>query len=110
MRNNVYSDIFWYKDILLPVSGEKKKWKFSKFHVLNIYDKLWGNDITNSLIWIFIRTGQKMFSENMWNFKMSQLPYFLSDFHHFCTNLKGIFTLSFEIMVILDWISPLNNN
>ena len=68
-----------------------KKWKFSKFHVLNIYDKLWGNDITNSLIWIFIRTGQEMFSKNMWNFKMSQLPYFLSDFHNFCTNLKGNF-------------------
>ena len=82
MRNNVYSDIFWYKDMLLPVSG--KKWKFSKFHV---YDKLWGDDITNSLIWIFIRTGQEMFSEKIWNFKMSQLPYFLSDFHNFWTNL-----------------------
>ena len=78
MRNNVYSDIFWYKDMLLPVSGIFK---------YNIYDKLWGDDITNSLIWIFIRTGQEMFSEKMWNFKMSQLPYFLSDFHNFCTNL-----------------------
>ena len=57
----------------------------------NIYDKLWGDDITNSLIWIFIRTGQEMFSEKMWNFKMSQLPYFLSDFHNFCTNLWGNF-------------------
>ena len=57
----------------------------------NIYDKLWGDDITNPLIWIFIRTGQEMFSEKMWNFKMSQLPYFLSDFHHFCTNLWGNF-------------------
>ena len=27
----------------------------------------------------------------MWNFKMSQLPYFLSDFGHFCTNLQGNF-------------------
>ena len=53
--------------------------------------KLWGDDIINSLIWIFIRTGQEMFSEKMWNFKMSQLPYFLSDFHHFCTNLQGNF-------------------
>ena len=57
----------------------------------NIYDKLWGDDITNSLIWIFIRTGQEMFSEKIRNFKMSQLPYFLSDFHHFCTNLWGNF-------------------
>ena len=85
MRNNVYSDIFWYKDMLLPVSGKKNE-NFQNF-MYNIYDKLWGDDITNWLIWIFIRTGQEMFSEKMWNFKMSQLPYFLSDFHHFCTNL-----------------------
>ena len=85
MRNNVYSDIFWYKVMLLPVSGKKNE-NFQNF-MYNIYDKLWGDDITNSLIWIFIRTGQEMFSEKMWNFKMSQLPHFLSDFHHFCTNL-----------------------
>ena len=84
MRNNFYSDIFWYKDMLLPVSD--KKYNFQNF-MYDIYDKLWGDDITNSLIWIFIRTGQEMFSENMWNFKMSQLPYFLSDFHNFCTKL-----------------------
>ena len=70
MRNNVYSDIFWYKDMLLPVSGRKKNENFQNF-MYNIYDKLWGDDITNSLIWIFIRTGQEMFSEKMWNFKMS---------------------------------------
>ena len=85
MRNNVYSDIFWYNDMLLPVSGKKNE-HFQNF-MYNIYDKLWGDDITHSLIWIFIRTGQEMFSEKMWNFKMSQLPYFLSDFHNFCTNL-----------------------
>ena len=59
----------------------------------DIYDKLWGDDITNSLIWIFIRTGQEMFSENMWNFKMSQLPYFLSDFHNFLHQSVGKFLL-----------------
>ena len=64
----------------------EKNENFQNF-MYNIYDKLWGDDITNSLIWIFIRTGQEMFSEKMWNFKMSQLPYFLSDFHNFCTNL-----------------------
>ena len=85
MRNNVYSDIFWYKDMLLPVSGKKEE-NFQNF-MYNIYDKLWGDDITNSLIWIFIRTGQEMFSEKMWNSKISQLSYFLSNFHHFCTNL-----------------------
>ena len=39
---------------------------------------------------------------------MSQLPYFLSDFHNiFAPICREIFTLSFEIMVILDWTSPL---
>ena len=39
---------------------------------------------------------------------MSQLPYFLSDFHHVLHQSVGTnFTLSFEIMVILDWTSPL---
>ena len=79
MRNNVYSDIFWYGDMILPVCAKNQ--------IYNTYEKLWGHDIINSLIWIFIRTGQEMFSEKMWNFKMSQLPYFLSDFHHFWTNL-----------------------
>ena len=76
--------------MLLPVLYLEKNEKFQIF-MYNIYDKLWGDDITNSLIWIFIRTGQEMFSEQIWNFKMSQLPYFLSDFHHFCTNLWGNF-------------------
>ena len=65
---------------------EKKNENFQNF-MYNIYDKLWGDDITNSLIWIFIRTGQEMFSEKIWNFKLSQLPYLLSDFHNFWTNL-----------------------
>ena len=85
MRNNVYSVIFWYKDICFYPYLEKNA-KFQNF-MYNMYDKLWGDDITNSLIWIFIRTGQEMFSEKIWNFNMSQLPYFLSDFHNFCTNL-----------------------
>ena len=39
---------------------------------------------------------------------MSQLPYFLSIFIIFAPICREIFTLSFEIMVILDWTSPLN--
>ena len=45
----------------------EKNENFQNF-MYNIYDKLWGDDITNSLIWIFIRTGQELFSEKMWNF------------------------------------------
>ena len=84
MRNNVYSDRFWYGDMFLPAWAKNEK--FQNF-IYNIYEKLWGDDIINSLIWIFIRTGQEMFSEKMWNFKMSYLPYFSSNFHHFFTVL-----------------------
>ena len=52
MRNNVYSDIFWYGDTILPVWAKNQY--FSKFHY-NTYEKLWGHDIINSLILIFIR-------------------------------------------------------
>ena len=36
-----------------------------------IYGKQWGDDIINSLICIFISTGQEMFCENLQNFKVS---------------------------------------
>ena len=52
----------------------KKNENFQNF-MYNIYDKLWGDDITNSLIWTFTRTGQETPSEKMRNFKMSQLPH-----------------------------------
>ena len=91
MRNNVYSDIMLIQGYAITCIWEKKE-NFQNF-MYNMYDKLWGDDITNSLIWIFISTGQEMFSEKMWNFKMSQLAYFLSDFHNFCTNLWGNFLL-----------------
>ena len=71
--------------------------KISKFQnfIYNIYKKLWGDDIINSLIWIFIRTGQEMFSKKIWNFKMSYLPYFSSNFHNFfhCSVGKNVLFL-----------------
>ena len=40
---------------------------------------------------------------------MSQLPYFLSDFSSFFAPIcREIVMLSFEIMVILDWTSPIS--
>ena len=39
--------------------------------VYEMYGKLWGDDIINSLICIFILTGQEMFLENLRNFKVS---------------------------------------
>ena len=77
----IYVDMgIWFYQYELKIK------KFRNF-IYNTYEKLWGHDIINSFIWIFIRTGQEMFSEKMWNFKMSQLPYFLSDLDNFCTNL-----------------------
>ena len=73
----------------------------------NMYDKLWGDDTTNSLIWIFIRTGQEMFSEKC---EISKCQNFLISypiFIIFAPICREIFTFSFEIMVILDWTSPL---
>ena len=85
MRNSV---LLWYILIWGYVFYlyELKIKKFQNF-IYNIYEKLWGDDIINSLIWIFKRTGQEMFSEKIWNFKMSYLPYFSSNFHHFFTVL-----------------------
>ena len=82
----------------------EKNENFQNF-MYNIYDKLWGDDITNSLIWIFIRTGQEMFFE-----KISKCHNFLISYPIviiFAPICREIFTLSFEILVILDWTSPL---
>ena len=55
--------------------------------IYNTYEKLWGHDIINSLIWIFIRTGQEMFPEKNVKFQNVITPLFLIRFHHFCTVL-----------------------
>ena len=60
-----------YFDMGIWVYQYELKIKFFRNFIYNTYEKLWGHDIINSLIWIFIRTGQEMFSEKMWNFKMS---------------------------------------
>ena len=60
----IYFDMgIWFYQYELKIK------KFRNF-IYNTYEKLWGHDIINSLIWIFIRTGE-MFPEKMWNFKMS---------------------------------------
>ena len=86
IRINIISHLFWV-DIRQGLHSHSWNVGFFSIFVNEMCRKLWGDDIINSLIWIFIRTGQELFSEKMWNFKMSQLPYFLSDFHHVCTNL-----------------------
>ena len=77
--------------------------------IYNIYEQLWGDDIINSLIWIFRRTGQEVFSEKC---EISKCHIFLIShpifiiFSLFC---RKKCTLSFKIDLILEWISPLNN-
>ena len=62
-----------------------------------IYDKLWGDVI-------FIRTGQEMFSGKM-KFQNVTTSLFLMIFIIFAPTVGK--TLSFEIMVILNWTSPM---
>ena len=75
----------------------------------NIYDKLWGDDITNSLIWIFIRDlVKKCFPNKCENSKCHNFLISYPIFIIFEPICREIFTFSFDIMVILDWTSPLN--
>ena len=80
MRNNVYSDTFWYGDMFYLY--ELKMQIFQNF-IYNIYEKLWGDDIINSLIWIFIRTGQEVFSEKNLKFQNVISSLFLIQFSSF---------------------------
>ena len=87
------------------------KMKIFQNFIYNIYEKLWGDEIINSLIWIFIRTGQEVFSEEN-KIEISKCHIFLIShpifiiFSLFC---RKQCTLSFNIDSILEWISPLNN-
>ena len=60
-----------YFDMGIWIYQYELKIKIFRNFIYNTYEKLWGHDIINSLIWIFIRTGQEMFPEKLWNFKMS---------------------------------------
>ena len=63
-----------------------------------IYNILWGDDIINSLIWIFIRTGQEMFSEK--TIEISKLYIFLIShpiIHIFSLFCRKKWALSFKI-------------
>ena len=72
------------------------------------YKKLWGDDIINSLIWIFIRTGQEMFFRKNVKFQNVISSLFLIQFFIiFSLFCRKKCTLSFKIDSILEWISPL---
>ena len=85
MRNNVYTLIHFDMGICFYLY-ELKMNNFQNF-IYNIYEKLWGDDIINSLIWIFIRNGQEMFSEKNLKFQNVISSLFLIQFHNFFTVL-----------------------
>ena len=72
-------EVCWNRHNFSFMLGRKKdgftlaylKMRFLSFSVNEMCRKLWGYDIITSSYWIFIRTGQEMFSENVGNFKMS---------------------------------------
>ena len=66
MQNNVYSNIFWYGDMLLH--GWAKNEHFPSLIYCTKYMEK--SDI-NSLVCIFISTVQEMFHEKVWNFTIS---------------------------------------
>ena len=70
--------------------------------------KLWGDDIINSLICIFISTGQEMFLEKLRNSKCHNFLLFQPIFIRFPVICSTIFTLSSEIKLNLVWISSLS--
>ena len=84
---------------------ELKMKNFQNF-IYNIYKKLWGDDIINSLIWIFIRTGQEMFCEKNVKFQIVISSLFLIQFSSFF-HCSLEFFLLFLLKLILEWISPL---
>ena len=71
-----------------------------------IHGKLWGDGIINSLICIFISTVQEMFRWKLRKFKISYLPYFLSDLHQIFTVLFEMCYTFYCLNLNLDWISP----
>ena len=103
MRNNVYSDTFWYRDMFLPVWAKYEN--FSNFHIQYIWKIVRGWHRINSLIWIFIRTGQEMFPKKC---EISKCHIFLIShpiFIIFSLFYRKKCTLSFKIDSILEWIS-----
>ena len=59
--------LIWQTDICDYVLAKNEKFQNLMY---KIYGELWGNDIINSLIYIFILMFQEMFSENLRTFKI----------------------------------------
>ena len=101
----VYSDIFWYGDMILPVWAKNQK--FSKFHVQYIWKivRAWRHQLAHLNI-------HKDWSRNVsWkNVKFQNVitPLFLIRFSSFFALFcREYFSLSFKFFKILVWSSSL---
>ena len=82
----VYSDTFWYGDMFLPVWAKNEN--FSKFHIQYIWKIVRGWHHQLAHLNIHNDWSRRVFRrKKIWNFKMSYLPYFSSNFHNFFTVL-----------------------
>ena len=105
MRNNVYSDICWYGDMILPVWAKNQN--FSKFHIQYIWKivRAWHHQLAH--LNIHKDWSRNVFRKNV-KFQNVSTSLFLIRFSLFLHQSVGKFLLFlFEIMVILDWTSPL---
>ena len=102
MRNNVYSDTFWYGDMFLPVWAKNEK--FSKFHIQYIWKIVRGWHHQLAHLNIHKDWSRSVFQKNLkfQNVIISH-PIFII-FSLFC---RKKCTFSFKIDSILEWISPL---
>ena len=105
MRNNVYSDIVWYGDMILPVWAKNQN--LSKFHI--------------QYIWKIVRAWHQLAHLNIhkdWSRNVSWKKCEISKCHNFLISYpifiifalfcREYFSLSFKFFKILVWISSLN--
>ena len=105
MRNNVYSDIFWYGDMILSVWAKNQN--FSKFHIQYIWKivRAWHHQLAH--LNIHKELVKKCFLKKCEISKCHNSLISYPIFIIFAPIYREIFILSFEFKVILDWTSPL---
>ena len=104
MRNNVYSDTFWYGDMFLPVWAKNEN--FAKFHIQYIWKIVRGWHHQFAHLNIHKDWSRNVFRKNL-KFQNVISSLFLIQFSSFFHCSIGKNVLSFKIDSILEWISPL---
>ena len=87
-----------------------------RFSVYEMNRKLWGDDIINSFIWIFIRTGQEVFSEKSEISKCHNFPLSYPIFIIFALFCREFFFFLFQNLLnsgvdfIFNWMEMDKNS